>query len=391
MSSLIASDQTSLRALYALPDDMLYLDSAAHGPPLKSVRAAGIAALRHSTTSWLGSAHWRDDVERVRRLAARLFDDNADAVAMIPSAAYGLSVAARNVPLQPNQSVLVLEGQFPSNLLPWRQRCADVGASLVFARREEGQGWTAAVLDALDAHPEIRVLALPQAHWRDGSLLDLGRIADRARARGARLVLDLSQSLGAMPVDLKAWQPDFVVAVGYKWLLGGYGLAWLWAAPHWREHGQPIEHGWMANDNDALWQPGSRGDVRHLPGARRFDAGGVCDAMRLAMAEAALGQILDWGVAHIAKQLQRRTTALDDALEAHGLGGLRTLDHVPHICGVKLPPQRAEAVARALSDAHIVTTVRNGCVRIAPHLHLGIGEMVRPIEVIAEWLLRRKG
>lgn len=382
----VPGDETSLRGLFALPGDMLYLDSAAHGPPLKSVRAAGIAALRQSTTTWLGGAHWRDDVERVRALAARLFDDNADAVAMIPSAAYGLSVAARNIPLQAGQSVLVLEGQFPSNLLPWRRRCAEVGASLVFARREEGQGWTAAVLDALDAHPGIRVLALPQAHWRDGALLDLAAISARARARGASLVLDLSQSLGVLPVDLATWQPDFVIAVGYKWLLGGYGLAWLWAAPRWRESGQPLEQGWMAHDHDALWKAGNEGDAAPLPGARRFDAGGVCDAMRLAMAEAALAQVLAWGVAAIAEQLQRRTTALDHALERHGLGALRTLDHAPHFCGVQLPSQRADAVVRALSDAGIVCTVHNGCVRIAPHLHARIGEMARPIEVIAATL-----
>ncbi len=383
MSTGIPSDPSQLRALFALPEDMLYLDSAAHGPPLKAVRAAALAALQQSTTSWLGGARWRDDVERLRALAARLFDDDADAIAMVPSAAYGLSVAARNVPLQSGQAVLVLESQFPSNMLPWRQRCAEVGASLVFARRNDGQDWTAAVLAALDAHPGIRVLALPQAHWRDGSLLDLGRISERARACGARLVLDLSQSLGAMPVDLHAWRPDFVVAVGYKWLLGGYGLAWLWAAPQWRDHGQPLEQGWMAHDHDSLWTAGSGDDARSLPGARRYDADGVCDAMRLAMAEAAIGQVLDWGVADIAAHLQQRTAALDDALELHGLGALRTHDHAPHICGVRLPPQRTDAVARAFSNAGIISTIRGNCVRLAPHLHAGIHEMSRPIEVIA--------
>lgn len=381
-----ASDHTSLRGLFALPDPMLYLDSAAHGPPLKAVRAAAQAALQHSTTSWLGGAHWRVDVERVRALAAQLFDNDADAIAMIPSAAYGLSVAARNVPLRAKQAVLLLEGQFPSNLLPWRMRCAEVGSSLVFAKRHAGQDWTSAVLESLDAHPEVMVLALPHAHWRDGSQLDLARISDQARARGASLVLDLSQSLGAMPVALDAWRPDFVIAVGYKWLLGGYGLAWLWAAPQWREHGQPLEHGWMANDCDALWHADSRGDVLPLTGARRFDADGVCDAMRLAMAEAGLQQVLTWGVPDIAAQLQCLTLALDDALERHGLSALRTHHHAPHFCGVQLPPQRAEAVRRALSDAGIVSTLRNGCLRIAPHLHVDIAEMARPIKVIAKTL-----
>ena len=383
MTTAIPSEPSTLRALFALPEDMLYLDSAAHGPPLKTVRTAALAALQQSTTSWLGGAHWRDDVERVRALAARLFDGDADAIAMIPSAAYGLSVAARNVPLQAGQSVLVLDGQFPSNLLPWQRRCAEVGAHVVFTRREHDGDWTAAVLATLDAHPGIRVLALPQAHWRDGSLLDLGRISERARACGARLVLDLSQSLGAMPVDLHAWRPDFVVAVGYKWLLGGYGLAWLWAAPQWREHGQPIEQGWMAHDRDALWHGRGNDDAIPLAGARRYDAGGVCDTLRLSMAEVALWQVLEWGVANIAAQLQRRTAALDEAMVVHGLDRLRTHPHAPHLCGVQLPTQRTDAVARALSEAGIVCTIRNSCVRLAPHLHAGIEEMRRPIAVIA--------
>ena len=72
-------DQTSLRGMFALPADMLYLDTAAHGPPLKSVRAAAQAALEQSTTSWLGGHGWRGDVERLRALAAQLFDHDADA------------------------------------------------------------------------------------------------------------------------------------------------------------------------------------------------------------------------------------------------------------------------------------------------------------------------
>ena len=103
-----SSSQTSLCGLFALPDDMLYLDSAAHGPPLKAVRAAAQDALQDSTTSWLRGNRWRDHAERVRALAGQLFDNDLDAIAMIPSAAYGLRVAARNVPLQPKQAVLAM-------------------------------------------------------------------------------------------------------------------------------------------------------------------------------------------------------------------------------------------------------------------------------------------
>ena len=75
------------------------------------------------------------------------------------------------------------------------------------------------------------VIVVPNVHWTDGALLDLPRIAAAARRLGASLVVDASQSLGMLPLDLAAVQPDFLVAVGYKWLLGPFGLSYLWVAP----------------------------------------------------------------------------------------------------------------------------------------------------------------
>ena len=385
MKTTHVSGQAAATALFTLPADLLYLNCAAHGPPLRAVRDAASAALQDSSGSWLGT-HWREQVERARAAAAGLFENDVEAIAFVPSAAYGLSVAARNMPLRPGQAVLVLEDQFPSNVLPWQQRCSEVGARLVVARCGDGQDWTDAILLALEADSDIQVLALPQVHWRDGAMLDLDRIATMAQARQAHLVLDLSQSLGVLPVRLDVWKPDFIVAVGYKWLLGGYGLAWLWAAPQWRESGHALEQGWMAYDQAALWQPGHTAKVEALPGARRYDAGGVCDAIRLSMAEAGLAQVQAWGVPTIAAQLQLRTQALALALDQRGIGGLRRPGHAPHICGLRPPAQRLHAVATALQNAGIVVTVGPECLRVAPHLHVGIGEMARVAETISSVL-----
>lgn len=348
------------------------------GPPLCAVRKAADAALHQGPLSGF-SVDWRERVERVRTMAAQLFDGDADAVALVPSAAYGLSVAARNVPLRHAEAVLVLEGQFPSNLLAWQQRCVQVGARLVTVRRDAQHDWTAAVLAALDADPAITVLALPNVYWLDGTVLDLTTIARSAHARGACLVLDLSQSLGALPVDIATLRPDFVVAVGYKWLLGPYGLAYLWAAPRWRESRTRLEYGWMAHDHDALWQPRQNTRAAPLPGARRFDADGVCDDMRLAMAEAALAQILTWNVSSIAAALGERTDAFIDALRTHGLEDWLPPGEVAHFCALQ-PPQSADTqwadtLATALRNQDVVFTLRHGRLRFAPHLHVSITQM----------------
>lgn len=323
-------------------------------------------------------------VEALRRCAAMtLFDNDVEGLAIVPSAAYGIATAARNLPLNRGDAVLVLEDQFPSNLLAWQQRCTAAGASIVVARRDGGMDWTEAVLAALDQHPRVRVVAIAQAHWHDGAVLDLARIAARTCAIDSALVLDLSQSLGAMPVDLAAWQPDFIIAVGYKWLLGARGLAWLWAAPRWRDEGVAIEQHWSAREDAEVWRFDATHAPHHRAGARRFDAGGVVDGERIAIAEAAFAQLRAWGVPGIMQHLAERTAALDAALDAHGLAAWKTPGHAPHFTALRPPPTLLNSVAAAFHREGIVCTHRAGMLRLAPHLHVAVDAMHHVVAVAA--------
>ncbi|TQD43037.1 aminotransferase class V-fold PLP-dependent enzyme, partial [Marilutibacter aestuarii] len=313
------------RADFRVPEDVVYLNAASHGPRLARVQQAAQRALDAGTAPWrLEMDAWRASIEDVRRGVAGHLDGDADGVALVPSAAYGLSLAARNLPLAANETVLVLAGQFPSNLLPWQQRCQDVGAHLEQVARPVGDDgrpgdWSDAVLAAIARAPRLRIVSLPQVYWHDGSRLDLDRIAAATHARGAALVLDLSQSLGALPADIVRWRPDFVASVGHKWLLGAYGLAYLWASPAWRERGVALEQHWIAREAATVFDsPPSPPPL--ASGARRFDAGGVAEPQRLAMSAAAFAQLRDWGLECVHAGLQARGRCLREALRAQGLG-----------------------------------------------------------------------
>lgn len=367
---------------FALAPDRLYLDCAAHAPTLRSVQAAAEAALAAAC-----KRPWTQDwetlerlIERVRAGAARLFDGDAEGVALVPSVAYALSVAAANVPLRAGDAVLLLAEQFPSNLLPWQQRCADTGARLRVVR-DPGGDWTPAVLDALHAHPDVRGVALPQVDWRDGRLIDVDRIADAARARGAWLVLDLSQSLGALPADITRWRPAFVASAGYKWLLGADGLAFLWAAPGMRA-GAPLEHSWFNRVARDDWQFPTDRPAAFLPGARRYDGSGLIDTVRLAKAEAAFAQLAAWDPGALVAHLALRTAALRDAVQARDVPIDVATPSAPHLMGLR-PGTAWDACVRALGDARIDVTARQGVLRIAPHLHVDVDAMRRVADVLA--------
>jgi selenocysteine lyase/cysteine desulfurase len=378
-------DWARRQAAFALPPGTCYLDGTSAGPRLSGVQAAAHAAIDADAAPWqLPHAALLERVEQTRRLAAGLlFGGDVDGLAMVPSAAYGLATAAHNLPLQRGAAVLVLADQFPSNLLVWQQRCAQVGARVIAARPASGQSLTDAVLARIQDTPRLSVVTLPHCHWHDGRLLDLDRIALAAHAAGAALVLDLSQSLGVLPVALARWQPDFVISVGYKWLLGPTGLAWLWASPRWRREGVPIEHHWGARDPAQVWTFSSDALPPFMPGARRFDAGGIVDPLRLVMAAGGLAQLRHWGLSRVAGALGELTSALDAALDAHGLSAWKTPGHAPHITGLRVPADRLDAVAAALA-AHQVICIRRGSgLRLAPCLRVSVEQMARVVEIAA--------
>ncbi|MEO6102936.1 MAG: aminotransferase class V-fold PLP-dependent enzyme [Pseudoxanthomonas sp.] len=371
---------------FSLDDDLLSLDCAAQGPRLRSVLLAGQEALLAGTRPWtLSFADWEARIEGLRTLAAEtLFEGDAYGVAMVPSAAFALATAARQLPLKAGDGVLVLDAQFPSNLLPWQQRCSETGARMIAARRGEGEDWTDALMRAWDQAPQVRVVAVPQAHWHDGALLDLDRIAARTHAQGAALVLDLSQSLGAMPARIARWQPDFIASVGHKWLLGAHGLAWLWAAPRWRNQGDSLDQHWQARAAGEHWAFPVDFPPPYRAGARRFDAGGVTDPLRVAMSTAALTQLQAWGVENISRRLGQLTAALERALDAHDLGAWKTAGHAPHFTALRAPDEdQLHAAAEALRQHGMICTRRAGLLRIAPHLQVDEADMQRVARIVA--------
>jgi selenocysteine lyase/cysteine desulfurase len=210
------------RHLFAIPRDVAYLNCGYMSPLARSVVDAVAAGARLKTEPWkYRAADFFTIPEATRSALAAVFGTSPDNLALVPSASYGLATAARNLAVRKGQTIVLLEDQFPSNVYVWRDLAAEADARIVHAQRDAGGGWTEAVLDAIG--PDTAIVAVPHCHWADGGLLDLVRIGAAARRHGAALVLDLTQSLGAMPFDLAAVDPDFVAVACYKWLMSPYG------------------------------------------------------------------------------------------------------------------------------------------------------------------------
>jgi selenocysteine lyase/cysteine desulfurase len=353
------------RELFDIPDDVAYFNCASLAPQLRASAEAAAAALGRRARPWtISTGDWFTGPEERRELFARLAGVDPDGVALVPATSYGLAVAAANLTARPGQRVLVLAEDYPSNRYTWQRFAGRTGASLVTVERQDGQSWAEAVLGELDER--TAVVAVLATHWTDGGSVDLAAIGAKARQAGAALVVDASQALGAIPLDLDAVRPDYLVTVGYKWLLGPFALGYLYVAERHRD-GVPLEENWISrlgsDDFGALIDY----QDRYQPGARRFDVGQRTHFETTPAAVAALRQLLDWEVPRIAATLGQVTGRIQRAAEAIGLR-LTSSDRVPHMLGIGLPDQARAAVARALADAGVHVGVRGSSLRISPHL-----------------------
>ena len=353
--------------LFEIPEEISYLNCAYMGPQLREAREAGERSASRKSRPWeLTPGDFFAEAEEARELFARLVGGDPDGVAIVPSVSYGMAVATANVPVERGERVLILEDQFPSNVYPWRELARKEGAELEVVPRPEDYDWTRAVLEGIDE--QTAVVAVPNCHWTDGSLLDLAEIGQRAREAGAALVVDGIQSLGAQPFDVGAVRPDFLVASSYKWLLGPYGVGFMYVGEAYRE-GVPVEHNWINRRGSEEFSRLVEYQDAFQPGARRYDVGERSNFALLPVAAIALHRILDWGVESVYETIGGLTDLVER--EAGGLG----IEAVPrgrrarHMIGLKLGPGAPEDLAARLAAEGVFVSVRGESVRISPHLY----------------------
>ncbi len=360
-------DLAEARTLFDLPEGDTYLNAAYMGPMPRASIAAGERAYRRRATPWHLAVE--EDFfavpERVRAAGARLFNARPDDIALVTSASYGLAAAARNLKLEAGQEIILLAGQFPSNVYIWRELAKRSGARIVTVERAGDESWT----DAIAPHigPATGLLACPVVHWIDGGLIDLAALRPALDAAGAALVLDLTQSLGVLACNVEAIRPDFAVAAAYKWLLGPYQTGLLYIAPH-RQDGVPLEENWIARQGSSDFAALVHYQDRYEAGARRFDAGERSAFQTLPALLASLDLLNHYGADAIAHRLGGLTDALAEAARPFGLQP-GTKARAPHYLALHLPSDAPGDILDRFRAASVHLSRRGNSLRISPHIY----------------------
>ena len=235
------------RALFELPEGVIYLDGNSLGPLPRAARerAAGVVAEewgRLLIRGW-NEAGWIDLPARVGERIGRLIGAEPGSVRAADSTSVNLFKAlSAALALRPGRRTILSDtGNFPTDLYVAQRLAEALGRGHVLRAVEPE-----AVAGAIDK--DVAVLMLTEVDYRTGRRHEMAALTARAQAAGALTVWDLAHSAGALPVDLAGAGADFAVGCGYKYLNGGPGApAFLYAAPRWQDAAAPALAGWMGH------------------------------------------------------------------------------------------------------------------------------------------------
>jgi selenocysteine lyase/cysteine desulfurase len=358
---------------FSLEENITYLNTAYSAPLSKKAEKIGMDAVAKKSRPYqYTSDDFFSPPEMLKKKFAALIDvENHERIAIIPSVSYGIANVANNVCLKEGDEILVVGEQFPSNVYAWRTVAKKYKANIVTVAApaetiERGKTWNERILK--DITSKTAVVSIPNVHWADGTIFDLKSIRIKATEHNALLIIDGTQSIGALPFSVKEIKPDAVICAGYKWLMGSYGLGLAYYGEFF-DQGQPIEDNWINRKNSEDFTGLVSYEDQYKGGAQRYNVGEMSNFNLVPILDQTVSQLIEWGPENVQQYCDEITK---DAIQE-----LRDMNcHIEddryrakHLFGVKLAPNLdAEKLKDELQRNHIFVSVRGEYIRVSPHV-----------------------
>ena len=359
-----------------------YFDHAAVGP-LSKPAAAAIAhfaaqGAEQGDTVW---PEWAAEVEHLRDQVATLLNCESDEICMVPNTTTGINIVAEGLDWRNGDSVVVPEGEFPSNLFPWQNQRAK-GVEVRIAPRENGKVTVDSLMDQVD--DTTRLISVSWVGYASGYRVDLQNLVEQAHRRGVLVFLDAIQGLGIYPLDLQKTPVDFLAADGHKWLLGPEGAGVAMIAKRHLNKLRCLNVGWGSVKNSFNYADPS---LVLKDAASRFEAGSA-NMIGAAALSASLKLILDvidrFGEDAISERICNLAASLDEQLLAAG-AITRTPQQTKHQSGIvtfAVPGLEPAKIRKEALRQKVVVSCRDGGVRAAVHAYNDEDDIRRLLEVV---------
>lgn len=376
------------RKKFALPANSIYLNCAYMSPMMKQVEKAGLEGMkRKRNPAMISAANFFDQTEELLRPEyAKLINvKEHKRIVVIPSVSYGMANVAKNLQADRSHNIVVVGEQFPSNVYPWmalqkekKIKLKTVAAPDVLSDR--GKIWNERILDAIDTN--TRMVTIGNVHWADGTKFNLIDIRKRTRDVGALLVIDGSQSVGALPFDVEKIQPDALICVGYKWMHGPYSIGLAYYGSYF-DNGTPFEENWLNRKGSEDFAGLVLYQDDYQPGALRYEVGEHSNFILVPMMYAALKQINQWKPENIQEYCEKITRKPIELLREAGFWIEDENYRGRHLFGMRLPKNAdIEKIKLQLQKNKISVSLRGSAIRVAPHLYNSESDLMKLVKAV---------
>ncbi|OUR94007.1 aminotransferase class V [Flavobacteriales bacterium 34_180_T64] len=374
------------KQLFNLNEDIHYLNCAYKAPLLKSSENAGIKALiRDRNPADITPSDFFNETEDVRVLFGKIVNCLPSEVAIIPSASYGFSSALNNITCTRGQHAIVVDNDFPSDYFSIKRWCDTNMADLKIIKANNslelnGEIWNNDIIDSINE--KTALVLLSSIHWMNGLKFDLENIGEKCRSVGAKFIVDGTQSVGVLPMDVKKFNIDALICPTYKWLFGPYslGLAYFGSYFH---HGKPIEESWLNRTNALDFNNVSNYDPKYKPYAGRYNVGETPNFILMPMLKQALIQVNKWLDNDIQSYSKELIKPLISYLQDLGVKFENSAYFSNHLFGLKLPEEvNAKLLKENLIKNNIYLSVRGKSIRVSIHVFNTSEDIEKLIKVI---------
>ena len=362
----------SQKHLFQLLPDVHYLNCAYMSPLLITVEEAGIRGMRNKRNPQnVKSQDYFNEAEELGQKFGKLVNCNAAQVAVISSASYGLKTAINNLPTDNGKFAITVGDEFPSGYYSINAWCRDNNKELVVIKApesiiERGKKWNEQLLETINS--DTAVVVMSSIHWMDGTIFNLKEIGKCCKEVGARFIVDGTQSVGALPIDVRECNIDALICAGYKWLMGPYSIGLAYYSDFFN-NGKPLEETWMNRMNATDFSKITNYTDEYKPGAGRYNVGEYGNFILVPMLNAALTQIAEWKPTQVQHYCGNLIMPLMHFLQANNYRIEEESYRAKHLFGFQVPPSiQVNQLMEVFQKRKISVSVRGNAIRISTHL-----------------------
>ncbi len=367
---------------YPEPGEGIFLNAASWGLlPLTAAAESARLVMRRNRARGFGEEELGPLQRRCRDAAARLVGVSPDEIALSPNTSFGVNLAAALVASGPAGSIVLSQGEFPANVLPWK--ALERRGFRVELVPTDGRGWPdeEALLRRLD-RDDVRALGVSAVQYVTGFRADLEALGAACRARGVLFCVDAIQALGVVPLDAAACGVDVLACGGQKWLCSPWGSGFTYVRRELQERFDPPMVGWLSVRGATRFEEGLGYDVEWVDSARKFELATLALQDHLGLARS-IEIFLEMGLEEVAAHVGELHAPVLDWIDGRSDAHAVTPRDPARRAGIlTFTVADLDRSAAALREAGVIFSVREGAIRLAPHFYNTVEELEKVVEIL---------